>query len=163
MRRGLRRSVFGARVLSRALLLGALLAFALPCAGCGLLMRPDPIGFRTYTLKNCSYDDAVAVVHDTTRQYALARFGGVGLTWDAPQGNLTLDPVYDGQRRMKLYLHLSPTGKDVNVEIFALVETLSGGGGSGVGWVNPMQDVPLEEDLFGACVAALLARRDVQP
>ena len=64
---------------------------------------------------------------------------------------------------MKLYIHFTPADRDLNVEMFALVETLASGGTSGVGWVNPMQDVPLEEDLFKDCVAALLASRDKQP
>ncbi len=143
--------------------LATALAAGLLAGGCGLLNRPDPIGFRTYTLRDCGLDEAVAVVRDTTRRYAGVRFGGSELTWDAELANLTLDPVFSGPRRMKLYIHFAPAGPDVDVEMFALVETLDVSGGSNVGWGNPMQDVPLQEELFQQCVTALLERRDARP
>ena len=130
-------------------------------AGCGLLPG-DPLGFRTYPLKDTTLTEAAQVVHDTTRIYALDHFGGIGMAWDPVEHNLVLDPVYDGQRRMRLYIHLEPVGPDVNVEMFALVETLRSDAGA-VGWGDPMQDVPLEEQLYQAYIAALVARRGGVP
>jgi len=138
----------------------ALLAVLL-LTGCGLLPG-DPLGFRTYPLKDTTLPEAAQVVHDATRVYALAHFGGIGMTWDPVEHNLVLDPVYDGQRRMKLYIHLEVNGPDVNVEMFALVETLRSDAGA-VGWGDPMQDVPLEKELYQAYIAALVARRGGVP
>lgn len=133
------------------------LVWLLLLAACGLV-PPDPIGFRQYPLRDTSYAEAVTVVNDVTRKYALDHFGGIGIAWDASTSNLTLDPVYDGRRRMKLYLHLVPAGADVTVEMFALVETLRTDAGK-VGWTDPMQDVPLQDALYQAFVDALVARR----
>jgi hypothetical protein len=137
-------------------LLIATLVFA---TGCGLV-PPDPIGFRTYALRDVGYEEGVSLVYDVTREFVLDRFGGIGITWDPVSRNILVDEVHDGRRRMKLYIHLEPDGPDLNVEMFALVETLSTDGGEDVGWSSPMQDVPLEEALYQACVAELLARRD---
>lgn|GEM_PF-2157363 len=134
------------------------LACLLLLAGCGLL-PPDPIGFRTYPLKDTSIEEAVVVVNDVTRRFALERFGGIGISWDAGTRNLALDPVFDGRRRMKLFIHVEPAGADTNVEMFALVEHLSADV-SKVGWTDAMQDVPLEEALYQAYIAELVARRE---
>ncbi len=136
----------------------ALLAALLLPAGCGLFMRPDPIGFRSYPLRGVGYDEAVDLVRDVTRRYTTERFGGVTITWDAPQGNLTVDPIYSGNRRLRLFLHLRPAGSDVELEIFALVEHLDPDE-PGIVYTLPMQDVPLEETLYDALLAELLARR----
>lgn len=128
-------------------------------AGCGLLSPADPIGFRTYTLEAVGYDEAVDIVLDVTREQATLLFGGITLTWDEDQGNLSLDPVYDGQRRLRLYIHVAPAGSDVDVEMFALVEHLELDA-TQVGYGEPMQDVPLEEKLFKAYVTELMRRRD---
>jgi hypothetical protein len=129
--------------------------------GCGLLPG-DEVGFRTYPLKDTTLPEAAQVVNDTTRVFALDHFGGIGMSWDPVDHNLVLDPVYDGQRRMRLYIHLEPEGADVNVEMFALVETLHSDAGA-VGWSDPQQDVPLEEQLYQAFIAALVARRGGAP
>jgi hypothetical protein len=138
-----------------------LLLAVLLLAGCGLVPE-DPIGFRTYPLKDITLPDAAQVVHDTTRAFALEHFGGIGMSWDPMTRNLVLDPVYDGRRRLRLYIHLEEAGADVNVEMFAVVETLRSDAGA-VGWTEPMQDVPLEERLYQAYVAALVARRGSAP
>ena len=39
--------------------------------GCGLVMRPDPIGFRTYELQDISYEEGVSLVYGVTRQFLL--------------------------------------------------------------------------------------------
>jgi hypothetical protein len=130
-------------------------------AGCGLLPS-DPLGFRTYPLKDTTLPEAAQVVNDATRIFALDHFGGIGMAWDPVEHNLVLDPVYDGTRRMKLYIHLEPVGPDVNVEMFALVETLRSDAGA-VGWGDPMQDVHLEEQLYQTYIAALVARRGGVP
>ena len=139
----------------------AALLLAVPglAAGCGLFQRADPIGFRTYTLEDVAYDEAASIVHDVTKTQANQLFGGVSLVWDAEQGNLQLDPVYDGRRRLRLYIHLEPAGPDVDVEMFALVEHLKLDA-TQVGYGEPMQDVPLEEKLFQAYVTELSRRRD---
>jgi hypothetical protein len=130
-------------------------------AGCGLV-PPDPIGFRSYPLRDVTYADAVSVVTDVTRQFALSHWGGIGISWDPTSRNLSVDPVFKNTKRMKLYLHFEPAGTDVNVEMFALVETLQSDVGK-VGWVEPMQDTPLEEQLYKAYVAELVARRGGTP
>jgi hypothetical protein len=127
-------------------------------AACGLV-PPDPIGFRSYPLKDTALDEAIVVVNDVTRRFALERFGGIGLAWDPLTRNLVLDPVFDGRRRMKLFIHVEPAGADTNVEMFALVEHLHADANT-VGWTEPMQDVPLEEALYQAYVAELVARRE---
>ena len=144
-----------ARGLATALLL---LAPGL-ATGCGLFARDDSIGFRTYTLEGIGYDEAASIVNDVTRQLANQLFGGVTLTWDPAQGNLQLDPIYDGQRRLRLYIHITPDGDDVDVEMFALVDHLRVDA-SKVGYDEPQQDVPLEEKLFQAYVTELTRRRD---
>jgi hypothetical protein len=130
-------------------------------AACGLVPA-DPIGFRTYPLERTTYAEAATVVQDVTRKFALSHWGGLGITWDPQTRNLTVDPVYRGHQRMRLYLHLEPAGNDVNVEMFALVETLQSDAAK-IGWVEPMQDVPLEQELFDAFVAELVARRGGTP
>jgi hypothetical protein len=144
-----------ARTVAPALVLAALAA----SSGCGLFQREQPIGFRSYKLEGVEYAEAASIVHDVTRQQANLLFGGVTLTWDEALGNLQLEPIYDGSRRLSLYIHLAPSGSDVNVEMFALVETLSISG-TDVGYGEPMQDVPLEERLFKAYVTELSRRRD---
>jgi hypothetical protein len=134
------------------------LALAAAC-GCGLFAKAEPIGFRTYTLEGVGYDEAASIVNDVTRELATQLFGGVTLVWDEELGNLSLDPVYDGQRRLSLYIHLAPVGEDVDVEMFALVEQLRVDA-TQVGYGEPLQDVPLEEKLFKAFVAELSRRRD---
>ena len=139
---------------------GLLLAAALGAvSGCGLFQHADPIGFRTYVLEGVGYDEAAAIVQDVTRAESTRLFGGVTMEWDPAMGNLALDPVYDGQRRMSLFIHIVPAGADVNVEMFALVEHLEVSA-SNVGYGEPMQDVPLEEKLFQAYVAELQRRRE---
>jgi hypothetical protein len=137
-----------------------LLATLLVVTGCGLFMRPDPISFRSYELKGLSYEEGVSLVYDVTRRFLLERFGGIGLTWDPVTRNISVDDVHDGRRRLRLRIHIEPDGSDLNVEMLALVEHLSSGGSEGVGWTAPMQDVPLEEALYAAFVAELLARGD---
>src|SRR5262245_30275998 len=138
------------RAALRAALLSAVLA-----ASCGLVNQPDPIGFNSYPLQDCSYDTAVELVHEVTRKFATERFGGIGMTWDPVQSNLTLDPVYSGPRRLRLYIHIVPKAPDVDIEMFALVETMARGGPQSFGWTDPMQDEPLEKQLSEAYVAAL--------
>jgi len=130
---------------------------ALLLAGCGLL-PPPPIGFRSYPLRDVTLTEASEVVDTVTRRIALERWGGVGLTWSDGNTRLVVDPIYDGQRRLRLHLELSALGADVDVQIFALVEHLQLGGAR-VGWTQPMQDVPLEELLYEEFVAELVARR----
>ena len=142
-----------ARVAAATLLLAAGGA-----TGCGLLPKQD-IGFRTYKLEGVGYDQAATIVQEVTRQQANQLFGGVTLTWDPAQGNLQLDPVFDGQRRLRLYIHLAPAGNDVNVEMFALVDHLQVEPPN-VGYGDAQQDVHLEEKLFQAYVTELLRRRE---
>ena len=143
------------RGVAAALLLAALGG----ASGCGLFDHGEPIGFRTYTLEGVEFPEAVAIVRDVTRSEATRLFGGVTLVWDEAQGNLSLDPVYDGQRRLRLYIHLVPAGKNAKVEMFALVDQLEVNS-TRVGYGKPMQDVPLEEKLFKAYVTELSRRRD---
>ena len=152
---GMSRPASPARAAVAALLL---LASGL-ATGCGLFERATPIGFRTYTLEGVGYDEAVSVVRDVTRQEANELFGGVALTWDEEQGNLQLDPIYDGRRRLRLYIHLEPAGTDVDVEMFALVDHLEVEA-THVGYGQMQQDVPREEKLFQAYVTELSRRRD---
>ena len=126
-------------------------------AGCGLI-PPDPIGFRTYVLKDTSAAEAWDVVNDVTRKFALDHWGGVFISPDESTRNLKIGPVEGRGQRMTLYVHVDPAGADANVEMFALVETLSADAGK-VGWINPMQDVPLQEKLYQAYIDALVARR----
>ena len=150
-----------ARGPARGPLLHLALVLPLLCAasGCGLFGAKQEIGFRTYKLEGVAYDEAASIVHDVTRQQANQLFGGVTLTWDPVQGNLQLDPIYEGQRRLRLYIHLVPAGADVNVEMFALVDHLRVEA-TKVGFDEPQQDVPLEEKLFQAYVTELSRRRD---
>jgi hypothetical protein len=141
---------------ARVLVLGLTLA---ALGGCGLFQRDDVIGFRTYVLKDVAYEDAASIVYEVTRSESNRLFGGVTMTWDEALGNLELEPVYDGQRRLRLYIHLAPTGADVNVDMFALVDHLEISV-THVGYGESMQDVPLEEKLFQAYVAELSRRRD---
>jgi hypothetical protein len=139
----------------------ARLACVLLLGGCGLI-PPEPIGFRTYPLRDTSYEEAVVVVHDVTRRFAVERWGGITLTWDPTTRNLVLDPIFRSRERMRLHIHLEPAGPDVNVEMFALVETLRTDAAK-VGWSDPMQDVPLEERLYAAYVEELVTRRGGRP
>ncbi len=127
-------------------------------AACGLI-PPDPIGFRTYPLKDTPLDEAIVVVNDVTKRFAVERFGGIGVTWDPRTRNLVLDPVFNGRQRMRLHIHVEPAGPDTNVEMFALVEHLRADMAK-VGWTDAMQDVPLEEILYQAYIAELVARRE---
>ena len=145
--------------LARAVVPALALVALSGATGCGLFSHEDPIGFRTYKLEGVEYAEAASIVHQVTRQQANVLFGGVTLTWDETQGNLELEPIYDGQRRLRLYIHLAPAGPDVNVEMFALVDFLSISG-TQIGYVDAMQDVPLEEQLFKAYVTELSRRRD---
>jgi hypothetical protein len=148
-----------ARGIARGLLSRLLLPLVCALSGCGLFGTKEDIGFRTYTLEGIGYDEAASIVNDVTRQLANQLFGGVTLTWDPAQGNLQLDPIYDGQRRLRLYIHITPDGDDVDVEMFALVDHLRVDA-SKVGYDEPQQDVPLEEKLFQAYVTELTRRRD---
>ena len=136
--------------------LAALCALLL-ASGCALLSPPEPVGFRSYVLRDVSLDEACALVREVTRREANDLFGGVGITWDGRLRNLSLDPIYAGSRRMSLFVHLEADGPDVDVQLFALVETLQPG--AAPAWGQPQQDVPLEERLYRAYVAELLARR----
>ena len=133
------------------------LAALLLLAACGLF-PPDPIGFREYPLRDTPVDEAIVVVNDVTRRFAVERWGGIGLTWDPQSRNLVLDPVFNGRQRMRLHIHVEPAGMDTIVEMFALVEELHTDAAA-VGWTDPKQDVPLEEMLYQAYVAELVARR----
>jgi hypothetical protein len=144
------------------LLLACLLVCAAP--GCGLLTRDVPLGFRTYTLQDVDYAESLDLVHEALRKFAVTRFGGVGITVDAAEGNIELDPVYEGRRRMWLYLQLLPRPPHVDLEMLALVEHLqTGEGGGAVGWTRPMMDVPLEEAVYQAVLVELLERRAAAP
>ena len=145
--------------LARGLLLALVLPLLCAASGCGLFSTKEEIGFRNYKLEGVAYDEAASIVYDVTRQLANALFGGVTVVWDPAQGNLQLDPIYDGQRRLRLYIHLAPAGADVNVEMFALVDHLRVDA-TKVGYDDPQQDVPLEEKLFQAYVTELSRRRD---
>jgi hypothetical protein len=138
------------------------LALVLALSGCGLFSRQDPIGFRNYPLRDVSYAEAISIVQTATRDVCTERFGGVTLTWFPETGNLTVDPIVAGSRRLRLYIHVQPDGDGVNVEMFALVEHLVSGGHD-IGYTQPMQDVPFEETLAAAFVAELLRRREEQP
>lgn len=126
--------------------------------GCGLLPA-DPIGFRTYPLKDTPIEEAVVVVNDVTRRFAVEHWGGIGMAWDPEARNLVLDPVFNGRQRMRLHIHVEPSGADTNVEMFALVEDLRTDAAK-VGWTDAKQDVPLEEALYQAYIAELVARRE---
>lgn len=130
------------------------LVFAL--GGCGLLPQ-EPIGFRRYPLPDTSYDEAVELVQRVTKQFYTQRFGGsFSMQWDAPRSNLDLSPIESGSRQMTLFMHLIPSGDDTIVEMFAVVKSLDDGPGGTLQWVDPKQDVPLEETLYEAFLAARL-------
>ena len=134
----------------------------LALSGCGLFSRQDPIGFRSYPLEGVDYAQAVSIVQTATRDVCTDLFGGVTLTWFPETGNLTVDPIFAGNRRLRLYIHMEPAGKGVDVELFALVDHLAPGG-QAIGYTRPMQDVPFEETLSRAFVAELLRRREAGP
>ncbi len=147
--------------MSRLPLLACLLLAVTALPGCGLFSHEDPVGFRTYTLKNVGYGEGIEIVNDAVRRYAVQHFGGIGISLDVEAGNLTLDPVYEGRRRMRLYIHVVPNPPDLDVEMLALVEHLEmGATGGEVGWLKPMMDVLLEEDIYQAIIQELLARSD---
>jgi hypothetical protein len=147
-----------AAVLRSAVVLAVL--GALP--GCGLFARPEPIDFRSYPLEGVEYAEAVSIVQTVTRDVCTQLFGGVTLTWFPETGNLTVDPVHAGSRRLRLYIHLEPSASGVDVQMLALVDALATGGRD-IGYSEPMQDVPLEEQLAQAYVAELLRRRGAGP
>ena len=130
-------------------------------SGCGLLPGDD-IGFRSYPLKDTTLPEAAQIVNDVTRTFALDHFGGIGMAWDPVEHNLVLDPVYDGRRLEVDVQPHAPAGSDTTVEMFALVEQLRSDAGA-VGWTDPLQDVPLEEQLYQAYIAAIVARRGGTP
>ena len=129
---------------------------------CGLFTTVEPIGFRSYPLHDVTLPEASELVDRVTREFALSRWGGVGMTWEDNRTRLHLDPIYDGQRRLRLYVELVAQGPDVDVQMFALVETLQLSG-TQVGWTDNKQDVPLEENLYQAYVDALVALRSGAP
>jgi len=148
----------------RLLLLAWLLLGSAALPGCGLFSHGEPIGFRTYTLKDVSYGEGVEIVDDAVRRFAVGKFGGVGITLDVAGFNLELDPVYEDRRRMKLFIHFVPRPPDLDLEMLALVEHLeSGERGGQVGWLRPQMDVPLEQDIYQAILQELLARRAAAP
>jgi hypothetical protein len=143
--------------MSRAL---SCVLLVLTLGGCGLLPQ-EPIGFREYRLLDTSYDDAVDIVQRVTKQYYTEKFGGsFSMQWDAPRSNLDLSPIEAGSRQMTLFLHLVPSGGDTVVEMFAVVKSLDDGPGGLLQWVDPKQDVHLEETLYEAF---LKARLDLGP
>lgn len=137
-----------------ALLALLLAAPALP----GCMLFEERVNFRTYELRQIEYDQAVALVREVTGRFCTDLFGGVGITWDAEARNLTVDEIYEGNRRMKLYVHLEPVSDGVDVELLALVHTLQGGGGPDL-WGEPQKDVTLEQMLYDAYLSAWLDLR----
>lgn len=141
-----------------------LLALAAALSGCGLLgAGSGELGFRTYPLPDVPYAEAVQLVPDVVRQFYAERFtgaGGFSLDWDPVSGNLRASPVIAGDRRMRLYLVIEPAGAGTQLELFALVETLDEASVAGPQWTRPMQDVPLEEQLYEVILAEHLRRRD---
>lgn len=143
---------------SARLTLALLLLLLCGASGCGLFSR-DELRFRAYKLEGVGLAEAESIVREVTREQANTLFGGVTMIWDETEANLELEPIYDGNRRLRLYIHLAPEGADVNVEMFALVDHLEITTTS-IEYGEPMQDIPLEEKLFKAYVTELSRRRD---
>lgn len=121
---------------------------------------PDPVDFTTYSLGEVSLAEASDVVRTVTRDFAAERFGSRQVFWDGETRNLSLEPVYDEQRRMTLYAHVARNEADdgTDVELLALVEFLLVGTLS-VEWGDPKKDVYLEQLLHQAYVDEIVARR----
>lgn len=136
------------------------LLLLLVLGGCGLFGSSPKAGFREYPLPGTSYEEAAEVVRTVTaREFTDLFGGGFTLDWDAEQGNLSVSPIYDDQdRRLRLYVKVSPRGPDTVLEMFALVEHLGQGSGPFAVWGRPMQDVTLEERLYQAYLVELLDR-----
>jgi len=137
-------------------LLGLLLALA----GCGLLFPPDPIDFRPYTLEDVPYDQAVDLVQTVLVQEFQQRFGGGFETdWEPTSGNFTMSGVRDGNRALTLYVKLVAQGADTVVEMLAVVRGVNLAAVPGQAYVEPQQDVHLEEVLYDAMVLEAVNRR----
>lgn len=144
---------------SRCLLL-ALTALLLPACG---LMGGDDIGFRRFPLPDVPFSQAESLVRDVTRGFYRDRFGGAGgftLDWDAENGNLRASPVVAGDRRLRLYMILTPQGQGTLLELFALVETLDTTSLAGQDWTRPQQDELLEQRLYEAILQEHLRRQE---
>ncbi len=125
-------------------------------ASCGLFS--EGIGWRSYPLRQIETAEAIELVRDVVRDFCTQRFGGVGIEWDAELRNLRVADINEGERRLSLRLHIEPADDGVDVEMFALVQTLVPGTPPRI-WGNPQQDVPLEELLYEAILAEYLERR----
>ena len=134
----------------------ALLLAVLACLP-GCMLFEEQVDFRSYPMRQIGYAQAVELVREVTGRFCTERFGGVGITWDAEGRNLVVDEVYDGRRRLKLYVHLEPVADGVDIELLALVHTLQSGGGAL--WGEPQKDVTLEQMLYDAYLAAWLDLR----
>ena len=135
---------------------GALLAVAVLLTGCGL-MPADPIDFRTYPLPETSYAEAEQVVRDVTARWFTSRMGGMEVTWDADQRNMSLGVIQD-TRKLDLMIHLDELPDGANVEMLALVRhAIKGAVPPRYG--EAQMDVFLEQTLHQAWVDELRARR----
>ncbi len=138
----------------------SLLVLLLALTGCGLFFPPDPIDFRPYTLEDVSYEQAVDLVQGVVVKEFQQRFGGGFETdWEPGTGNFTVSGVQDGNRGLTLYVKLVSQGADTVVEMLAVVRGVNLGGVPGQAYVEPQQDVYLEELLYDAMVLEAVNRR----
>jgi hypothetical protein len=147
-------------ILGIRLCLAAGLAFSLliGTAGCGLV-GGERVDFRPYPLQDIELAEAAVLVRDVTQRFMTERFGGVTLEWDDDARNLRSSPVYDGDRRLTIFIHLEPRGGGVDVEMMALVERLRASRQPAQVYGDPKQDIYLEEMLYEAMVAEYVRRR----
>ena len=76
-----------------------------------------------------------------------------------PNGNLTISPIEEPRRRLRMHVHVEAASDGTLVEMLALVEHLDANLESGRLWARPMMDIPLEEKLHEAYLAEMLRRR----
>jgi len=133
---------------------------ALLIVACGLVPNDD-LRFRTYPLVDVPYAEAVPLVRSVAREFYAQRFanaGGFTFDWDESTGNLRASPIVAGNRRMRLYLTLTPQGNHTMLEIFALVESLQDASAGLQTWVDPQVDVAFERTLYEAILTEHLKR-----
>ena len=88
------------------------------------------------------------------------RFGrGFDTRWDPDLGNLTISPLYEPTRRLRMYIKVLPHGNDTMVEMFAVVEQIQDDFSTGTLWSDPVPDLVLEKELYEAFLLELMDRR----
>ena len=129
-------------------------------SGCGLFGEEEHVTFREYALRGTNYEEAVDVIQTVTKRLFVELFGGgFSFDWDASSGNLQVSEILRENRRMTLYVKVSPRGDDTIVEMLAHVESLLAASDGTPEWGQSQQDVPLEEKLYRAYLNELVERR----